>query len=105
MTHRNSVIHCNGIELSGNAACGPYGFADQSTHFGQMNMAGYEFREAVGYCDDGLTKVFPLLQSRETALVLLRPIPLWLPYLIVTPCLSSQYVAYIVISFGSFIAP
>ncbi|MCP9966416.1 hypothetical protein LUX57_16005 [Actinomadura madurae] len=57
MTHRDAVVHGDGVELAGHAA----GLADRAgddlADLVQVDVAGHELGEAVGHRDDRLAEV------------------------------------------------
>ena len=57
MTHRDTVIDRNGVELFGDTT-GRFDFTrDQLAQIFQMHMARYELGEGVYHGDDGLTEI------------------------------------------------
>ncbi|MNT54554.1 hypothetical protein D3C72_1917250 [compost metagenome] len=57
MAHRDTVIHCDGIELFRHAACGFDLLGDQFTEIAQMHVARHKLGEGVNHGDNRLTEV------------------------------------------------
>src|SRR5690606_30828838 len=57
VTHRDAVVDRDGVELAAHSPSLGDRAGDELAHVLEMDVAGYELREAVRDCDDGLAEV------------------------------------------------
>src|ERR687886_1445378 len=57
MTHRDAIVHGDGVEFLGDTTCGFNLTAHQLTQIFQVNVTGYELGKGVGNCNDRLLKI------------------------------------------------